>query len=78
MTIEFEKCMDYVHRTGEGAGLKCVGHYEAIDECVRSLEVYLGKRVSAWSNSTATPYEPQILNEPDPAANCSPETRSAA
>ncbi len=69
VTIEFETCVDYVHGTGEGYGLKYTGQYETFDECIRSLEDYLGKRMSEWSNYTETPYEPKILDQPDPAAN---------
>jgi hypothetical protein len=69
VTIEFERCTDYLYGTGEGGGLKYIGHYEAVDELVRDLEVYLGKPVSAWSNYTESPYEPKVLDETDPAAN---------
>ena len=69
VTIEFERCVDYVHGTGEGAGLKYVGHYDTLDELVRAIEAYLGKPVAEWSNYTATLYEPNLIGELDPTAN---------
>jgi hypothetical protein len=69
VTIEFQRCADYVQPDPEGGGLKYVGKYESLEAAVLDLEEYLEKAVVAWSNFTSTPYEPRVLDEPDPQAN---------
>jgi hypothetical protein len=69
VAIEFQKCSEYASADWEGGGLKYVGKYSALLDAVLSLEEFLGRAVREWVNFTREPYEPAVLEEPDPAAN---------
>jgi len=69
VTIEFQKCSEYVSGDFEGGGLKYVGQYETLDDAVRALEKYLASPVRQWRNYTRERFEPVLLAEPDSAAN---------
>lgn len=69
VTIEYQTCAEYVTGDSEGGGLKYIGHYDAMDELVEDIEEYLGKPIEQWHNFTATPFEPEILSEPNPEQN---------
>jgi hypothetical protein len=69
VTIEFQKCIDYVEGGIDGGGLKYVGQYTSLEEIILDLECYLGRPATEWTNRTSNPYEPKLMSEPDPAAN---------
>jgi hypothetical protein len=49
VTIEFERCIDYVERSIEGGGLKYVAQHEDLATIIADIEEYLDRPVSAWT-----------------------------
>jgi hypothetical protein len=75
VTIEYQTCRQYAHPDWEnhldweGGLLKYIGQYDSLEDVIRDLENFLGKPWREWTNFTTMPYEPRILDDPDPTAN---------
>jgi hypothetical protein len=69
VTIEFQRCGEYLEGDFEGGGLKYVGKYPSIDDAIADLENYLSRPLAAWRNYTCDPHNPLRVAEPDPEAN---------
>jgi hypothetical protein len=69
VTIEFQKCSEYIEGDWEGGGLKYVGQYDALEEAVRDLEGYLATPIGKWRNYTRERYEPLMVTEADSTEN---------
>jgi hypothetical protein len=69
VTIEFQRCAEYIVDDWEGGGLKYVGRYDSLESAVQDLQLYLDKPVREWRNYTRERYEPVITAEADSSAN---------
>jgi len=67
--MEFQPTLEYVSGDFEGGGLKYVAAYDHLEAAVADLEDFLGKPVNEWKNFTANPYEPRVVEAPNPAGN---------
>jgi hypothetical protein len=69
VTIEFPPATEYATSDFEGGGLKYRATYDAMEDAVSDLESFLGKPLEKWRNFTEHPYEPRVLQAPDPKGN---------
>jgi hypothetical protein len=69
VTIEFQKCSEYIEGDIEGSGLKFVGEYDTLENAIGDLEEFVGQTVEKWVNYTEERYLPVIVVESEPAKN---------
>jgi len=69
VTIEFPPALEYVTGDFEGGGLKYRAIYDRLEDIVDDLQDFLGKPIAEWRNFTESPYEPSVVEAPDPMKN---------